>query len=435
MIRFFCKCGHGFSLDDAEAGGTTQCPDCGLLVDIPLHQDLASISEDGTYKLDQAPVLNNPEVAADLIYVYTKGAADIDGYEKDMRLTDQELDLAGTHEEIPLDPEIVPREKAPKYDPETGELIIPIDVKEHHPSIPSGAPPLGHAGPPTLHYATAQTSTPPSFFSGLVRLFAPGNMVVMFAIFCMHVLLWPLLFVMHEGFYFIFLAVPVMIALIVSHYGNVLEDVGPHDKDDLPRPLRDMDWYDDLWLSFCNVFGSLVICYWPLMPITTAMGIERGNPMLLLALLVVFAAMGTFCFPAVLLTLCASGTIYNLRPDRVLRLIAISGPVYFFLMLLWMLTLATYGWGYAATNMALGRLMSGGSGPNLLFGWPVATSALVVGIFLMHYLCYALGLLYRIHHQDFPWILQRHERTTPMLPQTPPPRRPKRATRDAQGLR
>jgi len=75
-IGFSCKCNFKFSLPDEEAGGLIQCPKCGLLNDIPLHQDLASITDEGLYKLDEAPVLDNPEAAAELIYVYTRGALD-----------------------------------------------------------------------------------------------------------------------------------------------------------------------------------------------------------------------------------------------------------------------------------------------------------------------------------------------------------------------
>jgi hypothetical protein len=141
--------------------------------------------------------------------------------------------------------------------------------------------------------------------------------------------------------------------------------------------------------------------------------------------------MVTFVFPAVLLTLCVSCTILNLRPDRVLKLIAVSGPAYFFVMLLWMITLVTYSWGYATTTLGVERLMDSSPPPHVLLGWPVGVSALVTGIYFMHYLCYCLGLLYRIHHHEFPWVLQRHERTTPVLT-PPPPRRPKRGVRDTQ---
>ena len=96
-IRFSCKCGHLFDLPDEEAGGLIQCDKCGLLNDVPLHRDLAGITDEGLYKMDEAPVLDNPETASELIYVYTRGARDLYGDEKDMRTTEEELnEVKGT---------------------------------------------------------------------------------------------------------------------------------------------------------------------------------------------------------------------------------------------------------------------------------------------------------------------------------------------------
>jgi hypothetical protein len=35
---------------------------------------------------------------------------------------------------------------------------------------------------------------------------------------------------------------------------------------------------------------------------------------------------------------------------------------------------------------------------------------LVAGIYLMHLFAWYMGLVYRAHHEQFPWILQRHIR-------------------------
>ena len=34
--------------------------------------------------------------------------------------------------------------------------------------------------------------------------------------------------------------------------------------------------------------------------------------------------------------------------------------------------------------------------------------ALVIGVYMMHYFCWYLGLIYRDYHEVFPWVLQRH---------------------------
>jgi hypothetical protein len=40
-----------------------------------------------------------------------------------------------------------------------------------------------------------------------------------------------------------------------------------------------------------------------------------------------------------------------------------------------------------------------------------AYALMVVGIYLFHWFCWRLGLLYRQHHEKFPWILQQHVRS------------------------
>jgi hypothetical protein len=424
MIEFPCKCGFSFRLDDDQAGGTIQCQCCGLLSDIPLHQDLAAISEDGTYKMDEPPVLQDPRTVADLLYVFTRGASDVDGYEKDLRLTTEELDAVGTGQPAPLDPEITDKH-GPKYDPETGELITEFDLRDDGPAhVDPATVPMATA---TLNYASGQAANRPSFSRAFARLFTPPNLVVMFVIFCVHVLLWPIQFILAEGFFIIVAIEPIIIALILSHYGNVVEDIGPNDKDDLPRPLRDLEFHEDIWLPFCNVFASMMLSYWPILPLAIRLAQDQGHRTLLMGLVIFFVAMGTFIFPAILLTLSGSGTILNLRPDRVLRVIGRSGAAYLLVMILWMIASVTYFWGFIGTALMCGRAMAGGPPPNVLLSSAVVVPALLAGILFMHYLCVCLGLIYRAHSHDFPWVLQRHQRTTQLPPAPVPPRRPRRA--------
>ncbi|HSZ54322.1 MAG TPA: hypothetical protein VK797_01580 [Tepidisphaeraceae bacterium] len=424
MIEFPCKCGFRFKLDDEQAGGTIQCHRCGLLSDIPLHQDLAAINEDGTYKMDESPTLQNPQAAADLIYVFTRGASDVDGYEKDLRLTTEEFDAVGTGQPLPLHPQ-ANEALGPKYDPETGELITEFQIANDGPSaIDPATVPMATA---TLNYASGRAAYRPSFSKALAHLFSPPNLTVMFVIFCIHALIWPIQFILNEGFFLIVAVEPLMIALILSHYGNVVEDIGPNDKDDLPRPLRDLGFYEDLWLPFCNVFAAMIFCYWPLIPLAAYLMQGSEHRSLLSSLIVLFVALGTFAFPAALLTLAGSGTILNLRPDRVLRTIVRTGAVYLLVMIVWMVTALTYLWGFVGSALAIGRLMNRAPPQNVLFSWPLVVGALLAGIFFMHYLCICLGLIYRAHSHDFPWVLQRHVRTKQTLPPPMPPRRPRRA--------
>jgi hypothetical protein len=48
------------------------------------------------------------------------------------------------------------------------------------------------------------------------------------------------------------------------------------------------------------------------------------------------------------------------------------------------------------------------SGTTPMFGIAIGSPALLLGIYLFHFACWHLGLLYRANHERFPWILQRH---------------------------
>ncbi|HEY8750979.1 MAG TPA: hypothetical protein VIM11_23545 [Tepidisphaeraceae bacterium] len=432
-IGFSCKCNFKFSLPDEEAGGLIQCPKCGLLNDIPLHQDLASITDEGLYKLDEAPVLDNPEAAAELIYVYTRGALDVHGDDKDMRISDEELDEA-RGEMVPLDDPI--RTGAPRYDPETGELIHSFELSNRMGGVIVPDPdsiPMAKASA-TLNYAIGGARHELSLARGFAHLFSPPNMAVMFAIFLMHAFLWPVQFVVSAGVFFLGIAVPPMMATIASHYGNVIEDLGPFEKDDLPRPLRDIEWYGDIWLPFCNLFGSLLICYGLMIPLsiilTSMPELPQAAPVVLAALV---AGIGTFFFPAILLTLVGSGTPLNLRPDRVAKVISRCGPAYFFTTIVWIAAGVSYLWGFVGSSMAIASSMQSNGSGHWYLRWVLVVPMLAGGIILMHYFCYCVAMMYRAHHREFPWVLQRHVRASNAV--VAPPKRPIRKPQAITGKR
>jgi hypothetical protein len=425
-IRFSCKCGHRFELPDEEAGGMIQCDKCGLLNDIPLHQDLESITEDGVYKLDEAPVLDNPEVAAELIYVYTRGAHDVFGDDKDLRTSDDELNEA-SGQEIPIDEPV--KTHVPKYDPETGELIDEFDLAKPRQYAPDPASiPMAKR---TLAYAVGVPRHEPSMVRGFPHMFTPPNLAVMGAIFLMHAFMWPLQFVVSAGVFFLGVGIPPVLLAIASHYGNVIEDMGPFEKDDFPRPLRDLEFYGDIWMPFCNWFGALLLSYWALMPLSIALVVRDdlppAVPLLLTALV---AGIGTFAFPAILLTLVGSGTPLNLRPDRVMKVISTCGAAYFYTTVVWIAAGATYLWGFVGSSMAVAAAMNMSSGSYWYLRWRILVPMLVLGIVLMHYFCYCVAMLYRMHHDAFPWVLQRHVPT--VKPVVAPPNRPPRKPRPVQ---
>ncbi len=207
--------------------------------------------------------------------------------------------------------------------------------------------------------------------------------------------------------------------LIMAHYGCVIEETALEARDELPRPLRNLDLSDDLIGPFINVVIAGLICYFP----AIVAGIPRipldGHTRFLLVLL--FELLGSFFRPAVLLTTIAGSTLLNLRPDRVVAVILRCGGDYILavgVFLIAMLSTTFY-------------LMPPGSesqwmDPKLLerLRSPIVTiPALAVCVYLTHYFCWLLGLMYRSHHDSFPWVLQRHISTRHQTNLSPPTRR------------
>jgi hypothetical protein len=122
--------------------------------------------------------------------------------------------------------------------------------------------------------------------------------------------------------------------------------------------------------------------------------------------------LGTIAFPAIYLTTATSGTILNLAPDRVLRVISATGIKYLFVVALWAVTGFTYMMGIYASMVGLLSLFMPVS--SRVFGVPVPAvigfAMLLAGIMMMHGFCWYLGLIYRAHHDQFDWFLQSHHK-------------------------
>ncbi len=192
MIKFPCKCGNVFNLTDDMAGGMLQCPRCGLLNDIPTLGELANLSEDGTVKLAERSIssqVHDQNAIAQMHVAFSPHTTDSLGREKDLRPDKEHFQAVGEiHEE--------PTRATPKYDPATGELVRPLDLKTSDPMpvLPAtdDDKPLEIAIPVepiqparSISYATHgahATITPATL---LLELFQPANAVVMlFVFFC-----------------------------------------------------------------------------------------------------------------------------------------------------------------------------------------------------------------------------------------------------------
>jgi hypothetical protein len=395
MIRFACRCGHTFEEPDEAAGSGVQCPRCMLLNDVPRLGELPSIKGDGTYEVGQSLSTPRPDAAENLIQTFAKTKVDGEGNPIDLRGPAEALEDVGAYETV----EQLQRRQRPRYDPETGDLLTPIPLaaateQTRAPEVPFAKPALDYA------------PDPKPLGSVFVQLIQPYNLVVMFFVFCVCLLGGMTGIVVVARLYF-FLPVILAIAIVLmAHYGNVVNEIGVEDRDELPRVLGDFRFHEDVLLPAAAAATAGVICYGVpallfFVPLPIAMAAALAS------LLAVFA---TYFFPAILLTLLSSGSISNLRPDRVLAVIHRDRRGYLRIVALFVGALACSALAMAsliveAMRMAFISVNAPAGATNLLIGLPL----LVLSIFVTHQFCWNLGLYYRRNHPFFPWVGRFHE--------------------------
>lgn len=433
MIKFPCKCSHIFNLTEDMAGGLVQCPRCGLLADVPTISELENITEDGAFKInDAAPITDNIELA-DLHDAFAPGTIDEEGNAIDLRSDAEHFRRIGVRADA--DPPRV----APKYDPSTGELIRPLELKDErgdadarasrgcaHTEITPIAPmpviPIHH--PKSVGYAVGELRKQVTTATLMLELLMPANAIVMFFIFVLYVIAGFATTILGVGGAFFHISLQILnfpLWLILAHYGCVIEDTGPDSHDELPRPFRHFGLAEDLWNPFIRVFRAGLICFLPAliagMP-RVPMGSLRTPVVLILELI------GAFFLPAVLLTTVTGTTSANLRPDRVLAVIRRCGGDY--ILAVGLLVLSLVPTGFYLIGPAI---IPNGADSILLdriYKPAVAMPVLAICVYLLHFFCWHLGLLYRAHHDEFPWEMQRHIPTTPRTVAPPRKRRTSR---------
>jgi hypothetical protein len=428
MIQFPCKCGQLFNLTEDMAGGLVQCPRCGLLADVPTLGDLANITDDGIFKLGEAAEITDNITVADLQEAFSSSTHDAEGREKDFRPDEEHYQTIGVAKEVDA------VGYAPKYDPDTGELIQPLDFKEEEPlavvpleEVEDGDVPLAvipiqptSAGP-SISYANNATRKQFTPATVMLELFMPGNVVVMLFIVLLYYLADKAAGILEIG-KSLFPLMPILnipLWFILAHYGCVLEDIGPDNCDELPRPFRHLASQEDLLKPFFTVSSALFLCYFPASLIVMQ---EHRLGHLDFSIMLIVEFVGSFFFPAILLTTVTGITPSNLRPDRVLNLIRICGGDYLLSVGIFLLALVPMAI-YIAPDAILPADVRD-TVESHIDQLKVILPLSAVSVYLMHFYCWHLGLMYRAHHEEFPWLLQRHEkRRDPVMA---PPRRNRR---------
>jgi len=355
---------------------------------VPSLDELRSFEEDGTLRMSEAPPPTDPAEFDQMVRVYSKDKQEPDGTDIDLRQSMDLIELAGS-DEVHVTGEL-PAPAAPKYDPETGELLRPLDVAGEEQHVNPADIPLAK---PTLDYARLNSPQAEKRISPAIELLKPVNLVTQgFA----------LLFAL-AGSFFLIPGIPV-----IAHFSNVIEDIGPDDRDELPRFLRDFSFSQDIFFPCMYFMQSILFCFGPVLFFGRFIPGDARIPGVL-----ALTVLGIIFFPAVLLTSTTSGALDNLRPDRVFGVIAAIGGRYILLILMMLAVVAI-------------DIFRSGVLQFILFAkWRLRTpfvaevGMLAVEMYLMHYFCWSLGLTWRKFHDRFPWVFQRFIPSSPRrFPQT-----------------
>jgi hypothetical protein len=270
MIQFPCRCGNVFRLEDEQAGASLQCPKCGLLNDAPLLEDLPRLAEDGTYKLDASEPAPKPRMAlADLVQGLGLDPEDPKASAIDLRLTPEQIAHVGAPS--------APPPTRPRYDPETGELIRPIDLLAS--TIPAVENPADIPfASPAITYTT-RGLLPSDSWAGSVRVLCePINIVVMLSgVVAELVTCFGLLYSIEFGFFVLTGLLFIFQLLLIAHFGNIIDETATEQRDDLPRLMRDLRLNEDIWTPLVGVLGGGFICYAPALVCAMAMSMDQST--------------------------------------------------------------------------------------------------------------------------------------------------------------
>ena len=469
MIRFSCKCGFEFRLADDRVGQTEQCPRCGLLVDAPSTDDLAWVEADGTIGIDDGGDDAPPpprSTLAEMYRTFGKHKVDADGNEIDMRSNVERLRHVGDDpgDRASMDVQgYRPQRITPRYDPLTGERIVPLGLKDETPQpvLPVGqivdddeilqvveVPPTPSRGPRArrpvaveplpveplpveplpvvpvaplrrsasarqLGYAVGDAARATTVGSLAIDLLTrPANLIVLLFVGGFYVLAHLLAYPLDVLGYLVGFGplvaqlVNLPLVAIAAHYGCVVEDTGPDAIDELPRPLRNFSVGDDVFAPATRVILAVALCFGPATVVANVTGMAAPTAV---AATLSLAAAGAFAFPAVVLTLLVGSTVLNLTPSRLLGVARQCGGQYVGSVLLGGLAIA------GTAGVVLGPATLPPLAVVRVFAvtgrLAVAVPAMCATMYVSHLFAWHLGLLYRSHHDAFPWVGQRHVRT------------------------
>src|SRR5690606_21918790 len=117
---------------------------------------------------------------------------------------------------------------------------------------------------------------------------------------------------------------------------------------------------------------------------------------------------GVVLLPALILTTVTGTTLMNLRPDRVVGVIRACGGDYLVSLIGCVVALGIYFLHIFGYDLLPDDWLAAHPWLNGLMHPTVEYTTLGVAVYCGHFFTWHLGIVYRRHHDKFPWILQRH---------------------------
>jgi hypothetical protein len=211
-----------------------------------------------------------------------------------------------------------------------------------------------------------------------------------------------------------------LIVVVGGHYVNVIDETGLEGRDEMPAVMRDVSFGEDMFFPFLKLIAATVLCLGPAIALFAMGEFAVLSPWAALAGAAGIA--GIVLFPAVLLTLACSPTVMNLTPVRLLRTIVYCGPWYWAAVPVPLIAVALHVIAVAFSvelfyqtlgETWLGAYMVGPGGVAAQQTWwwvgPLLILCVLLAVYLAHGFAWLLGRLFRRHHEQFGWVLMRHE--------------------------
>ena len=402
MISFACTCGQKFDVPETQAGDSFQCPRCMRLVDVPQLSELHMIEEDGTFKLYEMEPPKS-ELAEKMKTFSFRG---------DQRQNVDEFLAAGV---APVDTRPDRSEHGPRYDPETGERIVPIDLQidfviDLPHTIPVAAPVLGYAS--AAPAANGPTAIGPKLHWWDVpwRLGSGVNLFAVMFVYLAHVAIHIALLVPVANL----LLAPFMlflVVLIMAHYCNTIEDFGVNGRDRVPVMFRNGSVSEDILHPLFNILIAGLISFGPFIA-AIILAVWKPKLEMRFAELALFWG-GVFFFPAAIFTATCSGALQNMTPLRIGSVIAAAPLRYTWAAIAFATAFVAYVMAsqFFAFTPVLSLQASAGTRilPSVVAKSGLVYVLLFAAVYAMHLAAAWLGLIYQSHYERFKWILQRHE--------------------------